>query len=175
MVLNPSTNTYVNNLGVNDPRYNPGQVVPFQITVTNTGNQTLNSVTVQDLFPQYVNFNAGTGSFDSNTKLLTWTINSLSPGQSQTFNISGQVVSANQMPNNGIICVVNQVTASDNEAQAQANAQFCIQESTTSSNQLTVFPVPSITKTPPTGPELFSLLSLFSAGLSGIVLRSKSR
>jgi uncharacterized repeat protein (TIGR01451 family) len=163
---------------VNDPKYTPGQTVPFQLAVTNTGNTTLNNVTVQDIFPQYVTYVSGNGTYDANTKTLTFTIGTLNAGQTQTFIVQGQVVAASQIPgNNGITCVVNQSIASDNGAQSQDNAQFCIQQPVLSTSQtpLTVFPSSPVTQTPPTGPELFSLLSLISAGLSGMFLRNKSR
>ena len=43
-VQNPQTGVYVNNLGVNDPKYAPGQYVNFQITVANTGSSLFSKV-----------------------------------------------------------------------------------------------------------------------------------
>ena len=61
--------------------------------VTNTGNATLYNITVQDIFPQYVDFNSGSGNYDANTKTLTFTIGTLGSGQSQTFNLFANIVS----------------------------------------------------------------------------------
>src|SRR4051812_26729127 len=56
-VQNPTTKEYVDNLSLsNDPKFGVNQDVLFQITVKNTGDQNLSTVTVTDTFPNYLNF-----------------------------------------------------------------------------------------------------------------------
>lgn len=183
LVLNPQTNSLVENLGVNDPRYFPDQLVTFQLIVTNTGGSTLSQVEVKDIFPQFVNFAAGFGTFDSNTKTLTFAAQNLGPSQSQSFTIQGKVVPANQLPaDQTVVCVVNRSIATANSQRSEDAAQFCIQKQVlggveipgVTKGGLKVFPPPSMVTTPPTGPEALPLIGIVSSGLFGWILRKKT-
>lgn len=177
-ILNPKTNQLVDNLGINDPKYQPDFITTFQIKVTNTGNNLLPSVEVKDIFPQYVSFSSGPGNFDSNTRTLTFPVINLEKNESRVFTILGRIADEKSIPlANGNICVVNQAlaTTSTNEA-AQDNAQFCIEKKEVSiiKGGFPVFaPVPTAT-TPATGPEVLSLFALIPTGLTGWFLRKKS-
>jgi uncharacterized repeat protein (TIGR01451 family) len=171
-VQNPQTGAFVTSLGINDPKFSPGQTVPFQVTISNTGGSNISQVTVSDIMPQFLNFVSGPGNFTANNQTLTFTVSNLAAGASQTFNVIGQVVGANQLPTNqGVVCVVNQaqVSTSDNQT-SQANAQLCIQQQTPQ-----VQPAPTIKQTPPTGPEMLPLLGLIPTGLLGFLLRKKAK
>ncbi len=102
----PGQSNFVNNLSVNDPKFSMSQTVNFQLVVTNTGANNISSVTIVDTFPQFVSFVAGPGSFNNNNNTLTFVVNNLNAGQSQTFNLSGKI--ANSGVPQGITCVVNQ-------------------------------------------------------------------
>lgn len=159
---------FVDNLSINDPRYSPSQTINYQVIVTNTGNQTIPTLNITDNFPSYINFISGAGSFNSNTKTLTFTINNLGAGQSQTFNLQGQTANSNTVPA-GITCVTNQVSADDTHGDTDTDAsQACIQNSTA------VLPVTKVKTTPPTGPEMIPLALLFPGALGGFFLRKKS-
>lgn len=177
-VQNPQTGQFVDNLGTNDTRFSAGQAVNFQITLTNTGSTVIPQTAIKDTFPGFVDFTSGNGSFDSNTKTLTFTTDNLSPGETRTFSISGKVIDAKGLPD-GVTCVVNQATATTNTGQmSQDNAQFCMQKqavTTTTKGGLPVLPPPAVTTTPATGSELLPLIGLLPAGLSGFFLRKKSR
>lgn len=179
-VQNPKTNDFVDNLGVNDPKFSPEQLVNFKIMITNTGGTTMSQVDIKDLFPQFVNFAAGAGSFDSNTKTFSFSIQNLNPGEQRIFVVSGKVVSNDQLPSDkGIVCVVNQVAASSDNQKSQDNSEFCIQKAVvtsapTTKGGLKVFPSPSVTTTPSTGPELLPLLALLPSGAFGFFLRKKA-
>ena len=179
-VKNPTTGSFVDNLSVNDPKYSPASTVNFQITVTNTGNGNISSTTVKDTFPNYVTFVSGPGSFDSNSKVLTFTVENLAAGASQIFNVSAKIVDQNSLPaDQGVTCVVNQVNATSNDNQQSSdNSQFCIekptQPGTTTKGGLKVFPAPAVVTTPATGPEMLPLIGLIPSGLFGIFLRKKA-
>lgn len=184
-VQNPHTNQFVDNLGINDAHFAPGQTVTFQITVTNTGAAAIANTTVKDIFPQFVSFVSGPGNFDGNTNTLTFTVSSLQANESRTFTLQGKVADANAMPaDQGLLCVINQSSANSdsNGGNSQDNAQFCIQKSAplptqavTTKGGLPVFPAPSVTTTPPTGPEALPLLAMIPTAVAGFVLRRKSK
>lgn len=161
-VRNPQTNVFVHDLGLNDAKYHAGDLASFQLVVTNNGNATLNTVTVKDTLPDFLSFDKGPGSFDNTSKTLTFTINNLQPGQSQTFLVTAHVVAQNQLPaNQSTVCIVNQATATSSEGQTvNDNSQLCIEK---------------ITATPSTGPEALGLLALFPTGLAGFFIRKSAR
>ncbi len=173
-VQNPDTHQFVDNLNINDPKFQASQIVTFQITITNTGNATISQATVKDVFPGFVNFNSGAGNFDPNTKTLTFTTNNLVPNESRTFTLQGKVTDKD-LPD-GTTCVVNQATAATSDNQmAQDNAQLCIQKTqVTTKGGLPVFPPTKATITPPTGPEALVLFGLLPTGVMGWILRKKS-
>lgn len=152
----------------------PGQVVTFKITVSNTGSTNLSRIVIRDTFPQqFLNFQSGPGTFDPNTKTLTFETQNLPPSQSREFTIQGKVVDAGQLTEN-VTCVFNQVNAVSDSMQAAHNAQVCIQKQVVTKGGLPVLPPPKVVVTPPTGPELLPLISLLPAGLGGWFLRRNS-
>ncbi len=182
-VKNPQTGVFVNNLGTNDAKFVPDSDVTFKLTVSNNSNTDVSGVTVKDVFPQFVSFTQGIGTFDNNTKTLTFTIDHLGVNEVRDFFIVGKVASQNQLPS-GIVCLVNQATASVNDKISEDNAQFCVGENntpnvvtnpTTTKGGLPVFPPAQVKTTPQTGPEEWSLISLIPTGLGGLILRRKSK
>jgi uncharacterized repeat protein (TIGR01451 family) len=160
---------FVDNLSINDPRYSPSQTINYQLIVTNTGNETIPTLNIKDNFPQYVNFVSGGGSYDSNSKTLSFTINNLGAGKSQTFNLQTKTADSKTVPA-GITCVVNQASADDTHGDTDADSsQACIQNSTA------VLPAATVKTTPATGPELIPLALLFPGALGGLFLRRKSK
>lgn len=179
-VLNPQTNKMVDNLGINDPKYGPGFIVTFQLSITNTSNSVISQIDVRDIIPQFMNFSAGPGNFDQSTKNLNFRIENLNANETRVFNVLGRVADANSLPNSSVVCVVNQVQAITNQgATAQDNAQFCIEKGlpapvVTTKGGFPVFPPTDVTTAPTTGPESLALLALIPAGISGLLLRKYS-
>ena len=68
------------------------------------------------------------------------------------------------------------MATSDNNQQSSDNSQFCIQKPVLGETKggLKVFPAPSVTTTPPTGPEMLPLIGLIPTGVLGFILRKKS-
>jgi len=172
-VPSQSWSDFVNNLSINDPKFSLSQTVNFRLIVANTGSQNISSVTIVDTFPQFVSFVAGPGSFNSSNNTLTFIVNNLNVGQSQTFNISGKI--ANSGVPQGITCVVNQAAGTDNNGDTNtASSQLCIQNvPQTKGGQ--VLPSVTVKTTPPTGPEMLPLFGLIPAALGGLFLRKKSK
>lgn len=174
-VRNPATGTFVDNLGPNDPKYRPQWIVRFQIVVRNPGEQTLDTVTVTDTLPQYIDFMTGPvgSTYDSKTRTLTWTVTNLTGGNQQTFEIKGRIVHPALLPaDRNLICPVpsnpqpvNIVEAKANDGQTDRDeSQFCIEKE---------FVVPQV---PKAGPEhwLLSIAGIVTALTSGLYLRKKS-
>lgn len=203
MVLDPSSDNskgsseaYVENLGVSDNRYSADENASFQVILTNTGNKTINSISVKDIFPQFVTFEKATiwdkdtkqekplsASFDSNSKTVTVTLDKLEPGEDkqQKLFFRGKIVSSASLPNDtGINCVVNQAFATAENKTSQDNAQLCIQKDVlgatpTTKGGLPVFPPTEVKKTPNTGAEAFALIGLIPSALAGFALRRKTK
>jgi uncharacterized repeat protein (TIGR01451 family) len=170
-VWNPTTGAFVKNLGVGDPKYQAEQVVTFQLTVANTRNSAIPQVIVRDTFPQFTSFISGPGNFDNTSKVLTFEVTSLAPGESRTFTVQGKVLPENQLPANmGIVCPVNQVGVTTNEGQSASDtAQFCIEKRVLGAQ------VPSlVTQIPATGVQPIYLLAFAPTALAGFFLRKRS-
>jgi uncharacterized repeat protein (TIGR01451 family) len=162
---------YVDNLLFNDQRFSPSQTITYQLTITNTGNSTIPTLNITDNFPQYINFVSGAGSYDTNSKTLTFTISNLGVGQNQTINLQAQAADSKTVPV-GVICddrTTNKVTAIDNNGISNNDSsEVCIQNSTA------VLPATTVKTTPATGPEMIPLALLFPGALGGFFLRKKS-
>jgi uncharacterized repeat protein (TIGR01451 family) len=170
LVQMPNNSNFVDNLGINDPRFSPSQTVNYELIVTNTGNSTIPTLNIVDTFPQYINFVSGAGSYDSNSKTLTFTISNLGAGQNQTINLTAQAADSKTVPV-GVTCngTTNKVTATDNNGDSDnASSTVCIQNSTA------VLPATTVKTTPATGPEMIPLALLFPGALGGFILRKKS-
>lgn len=166
---------FVDNLGVNDQRFSPSQTINYQLIVTNTGSNTIGTLNITDTFPQFINFVSGAGSFNSNTKTLTFTINNLGGGQSQTFNLQAQTANSATIPM-GVTCVVNQASVNDNNGNtASDSSQACIQNGVNPTPTPIILPPTTVKTTPSTGPEMLPLLALIPGALGGLVLRNKSK
>lgn len=194
-VLNPATNQFVDNLGVNDPHFQPSNPVFFRIALTNTGNTAVNNITVKDIIPQFVDFAAGAGNFDQNTKTLSFQLGNLAPSETRTFDLSGRTVPNDQLPSS-LVCTVNQAIATSSNLFNQDNAQFCIEklaptptpqpgqpvqpgqplqpQAPISKGGLPVLPPVQPKITPPTGPEAILTLLFATSGISGLFLRKIS-
>lgn len=180
-VRNPQSGTFVENLGVNDPKYGPDQEVSFQIMVTNTGNDTLTNITVKEIFPQHVTYLSGPGTVDNAKKVVTFTIDALNPNETKTFTFTGKIAPANTLPQEkDVVCVINRVSAKIGDKESTDNAQFCIQKGAApqpgqvTKGGLPVMPPTQVTTTPPTGPEALALLALLPSGVLGYIFRKKS-
>ena len=164
-VRNPSTGVFVDNLGLNDPKYRPLQTVIFHITVQNSGDQNLDTVKVADKIPQFLDFMSGPGSYDPSSRVLTFTASNLVGGTSQTFEVKGRVVAASVLPpEKSVVCPVNIADAVSGSQSDHDESQFCIEK------QLVVPAVPKA------GPEHWlATLGIFgSALIAGLYLRKRS-
>lgn len=158
---------YVDNLTVNDARYQVGQDIVFKVTVQNTGTQKVN-LSVVDTLPGLLTFVSG-GGYDKASNTVSNAV-ALEAGQSKELTI----VAKSQEPSNaGTTCVTNAVKATDTTGvTADDSAQVCIEKGQVTPKVFTQVPPKSI---PSTGPELFTLIGLIPAGAAGFYLRKKAQ
>lgn len=177
-VQNPQSKGFVDNLSLsNDPKYGPDSTVTFQLTVSNTGDKELKDIDVTDSFPSYLSFVSGPGTFDTNSKTLTFNIPSLKANESKSYTIKGKVVNSSSLPaDQAVNCVVNQAKAIADRQESSDLSQFCIEKTvTTTKGGIPVMDAPKgLKQTPSTGPEMLALIGLIPAGLGGLYLRRKT-
>ena len=175
-VKDPISGNFVDNLDINNTKFAPLQVVQFRITVTNVGNIPLSNIAIKDIFPQFVKFISGVGTFDENSNSLNITVDNLNVNESKTFEIAAQVTTNDRLPNDkGVICVTNQAVALIPGVQKSDNSEFCIQkQEQVTKDGLKVFTPVEVKKTPATGPEMLPLIGLIPSGIAGFLLRRKA-
>ena len=153
-VFDPQSKKYVDNLGINDYKFSPSELLSFRISVKNVGDATLNKVTVSDT-PQAGFLELATGS-------LNFEITDLKPGESKSQEIKLRVADESKMPQNNTICIVNAAEASASDSRDRDTAQLCLERK--------VLAV-SVKELPKAGPEGW-FLSLFGS-VSGLAIGSR--
>lgn len=165
---------YVDNLSINDSRFQPGNDVTFQITITNTGNSTISNLNVVDSLPQNLIFLSGAGNYNSNNNTITYTVSNLEAGKSNQQTIIARVADRSKF-SSSVACLTNSVKANDNNGNsASDNAGFCVENPTVNTQNPKVFTSVPPKSIPNTGPEALPLLGLIPAGITGYFLRKKS-
>lgn len=170
-ILNPQTNTFVDNLGMNDAKYHPGDIITFQITVSTQSTTT--NVTLKDILPQSITFSSGPGAFDKVTNTLTLTIDKLTSDKPQIFTILGRI--ADTADAQSSFCDNNRAILTKDNQTVTTTTQYCIEKITPSINQhLTkgsTKTLPSVTHNPKTGAKTNMLFAFIAIGLMGIAIR----
>lgn len=164
------TISYVDNYSPSDARLSPGSKVYFQVKVKNTSGTTLKNVEVKDTLPEYVDAVEGPGTFDQNSKTISWTYAELKANEEKVEKIVAQVYSQNRLPaDKGLFCMTNKSTAKVNNLFDEDTAQFCVEKQVA----LTKGGVPQ--KTPQAGAPgiILSALSMVSLA-GGLYIRKKS-
>ena len=164
--------SFVDNLGFNDAKFQPGDQVSFKITLKNTGDKTIDQITVVDTLPSYLSFNSGPGTVSNN--VVTYIIKNLAVGATNEQTIVLNIANADALPKDqGVMCLTNNVKGNDNQSDvANDSSAFCIQKEAMTPKVFTTVPPKSI---PNTGPEMLPLLGLIPAGIAGFTLRRKSK
>ena len=110
---------------------------------------------------------------------ITYTITNLEAGKSNTQTFVTKIANRDNLPQNqAVTCINNTVKVTDNNGNnAQDSSALCIETSITMTPTPTpmVFNKVPVKDVPKTGPELLALVGLIPAGLTGLVLRKKSK
>jgi len=165
MVAKPGTSDYVDNLSVSDPRYKPSEYVMFKVTIKNTSTTTFGGMTAKDYVPSYLTPVEGPGTFDSNTRIITWDAGFFNVDEQKTYYFKMQINSDSNLPaDKGLFCVVNRADATSNTTYDDDSSQLCIEKQ-----------VLGTTTVPSAGPEMGLLLlagNFLGVGI-GLKLRKK--
>lgn len=156
---------YVDNLTPSDPRFAPNQEIYFKIKVKNTSTSDITNVTVKDYVPLYLTPIEGPGTWDQNTRIISWNAGDFQVDEEKVYYIKMKINPQNQLPaDKGLFCLVNKVEALSDEAVDDDNAQFCIEKQVT-----------GVKKVPSAGPEMGILLlsTQFALLGTGIILKKK--
>src|SRR3989344_2169343 len=105
-VWNPASNSFVENLSVNQFLFLPDQDVKFKVEVKNTGDKDLEKVEVTDKLPKEVSFVSGPGSYDKEKHSLTFIIDKLNKGEAKSYELTVKVKKAEDLPSN-VFCMSN--------------------------------------------------------------------
>lgn len=144
---------FVDNMGLTDYKFAPGEEITFKLKIKNVGDETFNKVYVKDTLPDYLKLISGDLEFE---------IDDLSPGETEEREFKARVVSADKFPNDKtIICVVNTAETWSGDESDKDTAQVCLEKK-----------VLGVEILPPTGPEnwLIFLSFIILSGLFGIYL-----
>lgn len=154
-IFNPQTGQYVDNLSRDQYLFIPNQMVDFQLVVTNTGNQDLNTIDVTDQLPVELSYVSG-GSINKGGQ-IHFSIDKLLPNQSQTLLLKTKV-NINE-DKTGIICPVNLAQVQTGSLLDQDTSTFCIQQNINKQ-------VPPVEQLPKTGLPLvaWSLVGFLPTG-----------
>lgn len=159
-VWDPQNNRYVDNLGINDYKFAPSELISFRLSIKNVGDATLSKVTVSD--------NPQAGFFDLATGALNFDLNDLAPGETRQQEIKLRVVDTNNLPQNNIVCVINTAEANADNSHDKDTAQICLERKVLAAVTKGGLPV-EVKELPKTGPEgwLFTLFGSVSALAAG--------
>lgn len=140
---------FVDNMGLTDYKFAPGEEITFKLKIKNVGDETFAKVYVQDTLPDYLELVSGDLSFE---------IDDLVVGETEEREFKARVVSADRFPyDKTVICVVNTAEARADDEGDKDTAQVCLEKK-----------VLGLVVLPPTGPEDW-LVVLLSSGLIGIL------
>lgn len=163
-VKNPISLIFVENLGPSDDKFSPGAEVHFKLIVHNASSQEWSRVTVRDTLPQYLTFEAGPGTYDKNSKVLTVELENLKVNETRKFEFLAKVEPANVFPSDkSLFCVVNHAEVAVDSRTDEDTAELCIQTQ-----------VLGVTTLPVAGFDSLALLIPFAGlGLTGLALIKK--
>lgn len=165
-VKNPITSLFVENLSTTDATFSPDSEILYRLTIKNGSGETFNPATVRDVFPDFVTFVAGPGSYDKASRTLTFTLENLIAGETRRIELLAKVYAKTAFPaGKSFFCVVNSasVTAPARPNGDSDTAQACIQTEVLGAKTL---PVAGFN-------DLMILLPFAGMGLGGLALLKK--
>lgn len=143
---------FVDNMGLTDYKFAPGEVIIFKLKIKNVGDEKFDKVYVKDTLPEYLELVSGELSFE---------INDLEVDETEEREIKARVVSADKFPDDTTICDKNTAEVWSGDERDKDTAQICMEEK-----------VLGVKVMPPTGPGNWFFILPFSllSGLIGIAL-----
>ena len=119
-----SDTQYFDNIGSNKKIFYENDVIEFKIKVENTGNQDLVNIKATDKLPKNLTLIFLPGTYNSNTGLIEWTIDRLSPGESKEYLVRAKITDTTEITS--IISRTNNVKACADSTCDEDNASYFI-------------------------------------------------
>ncbi len=169
-VKNPITNSFVQNLGSNDPTFSPGSTVTFKLIIKNTSGETFSPVEVVDQFPDYLTYvgSTVTGTYDAGKRRLVMKLENLIAGETREIEVIAKVADKSAFANDkSFLCASNytKVTTPARPDGDDDTAEFCM---TTNINGSSTLPVAGFN-------DLFTVIPFLSLGGIGLALLKKNK
>ncbi len=162
-VRNPSSLNFVENLSSTDPTFAPGSDVLYRLIIKNSSGETFHPVTVRDVFPSFLTFVAGPGTYNAGTNTLTFSLDNLIAGETRSVDIMARVSPTDSFNGKSFVCVNNYAEVRALNRFDSDTAQICL-----SNNVL------GATTLPVAGENDYLLLLPFAGvGLMGFALLRK--
>lgn len=162
-IFSSQENKFVDNLGLNDRKFAPGEEITFKLKIKNVGDATFDKVSVTDSLPSLLELVSGSTSFE---------ISDLTAGETEEREIKAKVAASGNFPGDKtIVCVINTAEAVSGGEKDRDTSQVCLERKV-------VGPAPAAkpAELPPTGPEDWLPLLVLSllTGSTGLYLISKA-
>jgi len=163
-VKNPITNSFVENLGSNDPTFSPGSTVTYKLYVKNGSGETMNTK-VEDTLPSYLSFESASvaSSYDATNRKITMELGDMIAGASKDIEVKAKIADRSAFANDRtMFCTSNyvKVTSPARPNGDDDTADACI------STGATTLPVAGVN-------DLFALIPFLSMGGVGAMLLKK--
>lgn len=178
-----NTSDYFDNLTGSDA-FQPGEVVTFKIYVSNTGDVDLVNVNVRDHFPSYINYHSAPSGGDYKDGVWTINIGTLSPGDSKTLMVRGQVVGDADLPSDkSLVCNLRNRAEMHGDVTGGLlvadETEFCIEHGVITTTAVTTIrgkggPAPVADVLPEAGAGSVILITSFLSG-AGLAFRKFSK
>jgi len=156
---------YVENLTPSDVRFQPGADIFFKVRVKNTSTVTLTNVMVLDKIPWYLDAIEGPGSYDANSRSISFNAGTFAPNEEKIYYFKMQWFAQDKLPaDRGLMCVSNYVKAYTNNAADDDTAQACVEKQ-----------VVGVKQAPKAGPEMNILMLAGELSMLGLGFKLKKK
>ncbi len=153
-VFDPKNSKFVDNLGINDHRFAPGDEVTFKLRIKNVGDATFGKVNIADTLPSMLEVTSGSLNFD---------LDNLTPGKTEEREFKARVVALDKFPSDkNLVCVVNSAEAKSGDQSDRDTAQLCLEKKVSGAPK-------TLPSTGPEGAVIALITSVIAAG-SGLYL-----
>ena len=156
---------YVDNLTPSDVRFQPGMTIYFKVKVKNTSNVVMSNVMVQDKVPLYIEPIEGPGTYDANTRTVSFNAGTFKSGEEKIFDFKMQWLAQDKLPaDKGLMCISNYARAYANSASDDDTAQACVEKQ-----------VMGVKAAPKAGPEMNILMLLGEVSMLGLGFKLRKK
>lgn len=161
-VKHPTSGVFVENISASDTTYAPGAEVLFKLTIKNGSGETFAKVDVRDVLPEHFDFVAGPGTYNKDSRTLTFTLENMIAGETRFVEILTKVKSSG-LPTD-LFCVTNQAFVSALNRNDDDTAQVCV---TTKVLGVTTLPAAGFN-------DLLVIIPFLAVGWAGLLLVRKA-